>query len=143
MIKRIFSIVFLSIIGYTSSIWAGFYWTNTILSNYTFTESYGINTLVIATWLATLVIFTVVGVILKIIHKENNKYKIPISLGILSGIIWFIMQKTIFIQSPTIIDMIWSYSELLMPLIGSTLGWFIYKITNKQLHPTQKDVRVN
>ena len=85
-------------------------------------------------WLPAIVIFFTVGVILKKVLKETNNYIWPFSLGVISSLIWLSYRKTLFIEEPSILDIIWVYSELFIPVVGCILGWLIYKTANKSLN---------
>ena len=131
MIKRVIIIAALSLLGTFSSMWLGHVWTNSVLSNFTFSDHYGLNTLAMAMWLPTIVIFLVIGAVQKRLFRYTGNYGWPFSLGVVSALIWLSLRKTIFVEEPSVADVLWAYSELVMPVVACMLGWLIVKTANK------------
>lgn len=85
----------------------------------------------IATWLPTIIVFLFIGIFLKLILKDINNFVWPFSLGIIAGLLWLSLRKAYFVKEPDSADILWAYSELLMPATGCILGWWVCKTAKK------------
>jgi hypothetical protein len=131
MTKRLIITVALSFLGTFISMWIRPVWTNSVLSNFTFSEYHGLNTLMMAIWLPTIIVFMIIGAVLKFLLRNTENYVWPFSLGGSSALIWLYLRTTIFVKEPSFVDVLWAYSELAMPIVGCVLGWLICKTANK------------
>ena len=132
MIKRVIIIGTLSLLGTISSLWLGYVWTNSVLSNFTFSDHYGLNTLAMVIWLPTIVVFLVIGALLKRLFRETGNYGWPFCLGLVSALFWLSLTKTSFVDEPSVADVLWVYSEPVMPLVACMLGWLIAKTVSNR-----------
>ena len=138
MIKRTILMIVFALVGVWISVWLGYVWTENVISSITFKEHYGVNLLAIALWLPSLFVFLLLGAAFTKLAKVTNQYYWPLGLGVLASAYSFSIRKVIFAEEPSLVDLAWSYSEVVIPVFASMLGWWVYRRANKSLQPTAK-----
>ena len=139
MIRRLLLMIMLAALGILLSSELDHVWWASVMAGVTFGEPYGINLLVIAGWVPSLLVFACLGAALARFTDRSTTVQWAAGLGVLGSAYWFHSSQLLFPEGPAIIDVAWAYSQGLVPIFASVIGWWLLRRANKAPHPTPKN----
>lgn len=113
-------------------------WWENMMSGVTFGEPYGMNLLTIVGWVPSLLVFACLGAAFARLAEPTTTVRWAAGLGALGSAYRFCSSQLLFPEGPAIIDAAWAYSQYLVPLFASVIGWWLLRRANKAPHPTPK-----
>jgi hypothetical protein len=136
MMNHLFLMIVLAALGIWLSATLDHMWWESVISGVTFGEPYGIDLLTIVGWVPSLLVFACLGAAFARVVEPATTVRWTAGLGALGSAYWFYSSQLYFPESPATIDVAWAYSQGLVPLFASVIGWWLMRRANKAPHPT-------
>lgn len=134
MMHRLFLMIMLAALGIWLSAALDHVWWESMISGVTFDEPYGINLLTIVGWVPSLLVFACLGAAFARFAEPATTVRWSAGLGALGSTYWFYSSQLLFPEGPAIIDVAWAYSQGLVPIYSSVIGWWLLRRANKSLN---------